>query len=85
MFWLKCETTEFAVIQKKNLDDFEFLKKWKEKDTEAFMKTFDIFKWWADKKCLNQISGYLKKRQPLTTGDHIYKKGDKADKIYLLK
>ena len=73
------------MIQKKNVNDFEFLKKWKEKDTEVFMKTFDIFSWWAEKNCLDHICSYLFKRKPLRMGDPIYLAGDKADKIYFLK
>lgn len=76
---------EFATISKKNESDFEYLIRWEQRAVEVFMRSFDVFNYWAQKNQLSTLVHYMTKNSRKIIGDYVYKKGEKVKNIFFLK
>lgn len=79
------EDCHFAVIHKKNESDFDYLMAWEQREIRNFTLNFECFNYWTEKDKVSNLVQYLKRVTHMKTRDYIFKAGDNANSIFLLK
>lgn len=77
------EDTEFAVISKRNDQEFENIIKREKNAIESFLRSFDMFNYWNVRNKIAVISSYMIENEN-RIGNCIYKRGDNVNGIFFL-